>query len=338
MDRLESLFRQVTRNNIQLLYFLSLRIKALNRENIPIMLMKGAHLAELVYDNIALRPMADVDILIRKKHLVRTQEVLEGGGKLYPGEVTIDIHWHIAHSLSEIDIDPISHELAERIDIDGIWERSEPAVIAGEPVRVMSPEDLLLHLCIHLAVFHLFQYNALKGLCDLRETISRYALRLSWERVAERAEAWGIGNAVTLCLRLARDLLDAPIPDGLPPAIDPDGLDDRMVNEALGAMFRKEADTVPVSPKLWQLFHFGTFSARLRMVVRLLFPSPQCIPRRFGRLAALRSYLAYWDRLRRQLMLNQRAVWKMMAPRRPSDDHGRRAIEMKTWLCGGKSG
>ena len=36
-------------------------------EKIPVIMLKGAHLAWTVYPNMALRPMADVDLLVRNE-------------------------------------------------------------------------------------------------------------------------------------------------------------------------------------------------------------------------------------------------------------------------------
>jgi hypothetical protein len=40
-----------------------------NKNNIPVILLKGAHLAQFVYGNIALRLMSDIDLLVKKEDL-----------------------------------------------------------------------------------------------------------------------------------------------------------------------------------------------------------------------------------------------------------------------------
>ncbi|MCP4365035.1 MAG: nucleotidyltransferase family protein [Planctomycetes bacterium] len=42
----------------------------------PVILLKGAHLAQVVYSNIALRPMGDIDILVKKNDLPKAKELL----------------------------------------------------------------------------------------------------------------------------------------------------------------------------------------------------------------------------------------------------------------------
>ena len=43
---------------------------------IPTIVLKGAYVAEAVYKNIALRPMSDVDILVKKKDLPAVEKIL----------------------------------------------------------------------------------------------------------------------------------------------------------------------------------------------------------------------------------------------------------------------
>jgi len=62
------------RRNTRLYNDFSKIINAL--ENIPVIVLKGAHLAQNVYANIALRPMIDLDILVKKTDLLKAGEKL----------------------------------------------------------------------------------------------------------------------------------------------------------------------------------------------------------------------------------------------------------------------
>lgn len=81
-------FECAWRNN-SLYSDLSKILKALHQENIPVILLKGAHLAQTVYSNIALRPMGDIDILVRKSDLLKTKKQLLGLGYRLLREVDI---------------------------------------------------------------------------------------------------------------------------------------------------------------------------------------------------------------------------------------------------------
>ena len=81
---------------------------------------------------------------------------------------------------------------------DACWARSCPATIAGAPTRVLSPEDLLLHVCLHDACdlacgpFGL----GLRPLCDAAAIIRHYREILSWLEVQARAAEWHAERSV----------------------------------------------------------------------------------------------------------------------------------------------
>ena len=51
-------------------------LKILRRDGIPVIVLKGAHLAELVYGNRALRFMGDLDLLVQKDDVMRVDALL----------------------------------------------------------------------------------------------------------------------------------------------------------------------------------------------------------------------------------------------------------------------
>ena len=55
-------------------------LHALKTKGIPVIVLKGAALAETVYPHRALRPMSDVDLLIHKADLPRVEDTLMGLG------------------------------------------------------------------------------------------------------------------------------------------------------------------------------------------------------------------------------------------------------------------
>jgi hypothetical protein len=80
---------------------------------------------------------------------------------------------------------------------------------------VLSPEDLLLHLAIHLMT-HLSQAGGFRGhvrtLCDIGETCRRYRNAIDWRRLVTQAEAYNLAKQLYYALRLACDLVGAGVP------------------------------------------------------------------------------------------------------------------------------
>jgi hypothetical protein len=98
-----------------------------------------------------------------------------------------------------------------KVDITpGIGERTETAVLANQPCRVLNPEDLLHHICLHFC-FHLIQgAPAFVQLTDL--LVITQAGRLDWGIFLARVQAAQSSGYVLAALTLAQKLLSAPVP------------------------------------------------------------------------------------------------------------------------------
>ena len=135
-------------------------LRRLGNSDISVIVLKGAFLAEAVYSDPALRSsMADVDIMVPREDLPKVQAVLldMGFGPREREEIelrcrttkglapftrsgfTVEPHWNIVYPTSPF-----------KMDIAGLWVRARPATVAGVEVLALSPEDLLLHLCLHV--------------------------------------------------------------------------------------------------------------------------------------------------------------------------------------------
>jgi putative nucleotidyltransferase-like protein len=178
---------------------------ALRQEKINAIVLKGAALAETVYAHRALRPMSDIDLLVRKEQLSKVESKLLDMGYLFDGhgktkEFYLEHRYHwVFVKRSDISI-----------DIDGFWERAQWTKIAAVEALVLSPEDLVLYLCQHFWKHNLAA--GIRALCDIAETTKCYGDGIDWTKIANISSEWGMNAASHLVLSLARELLDASIP------------------------------------------------------------------------------------------------------------------------------
>jgi hypothetical protein len=207
----------------------------------PVVILKGAALADTVYKNRALRPMSDVDLLVRQSDVPATKDLLLAMGYLLNERhentkawcwefdyhfafrkqlnrsltACVEIHWHLE-----------SAARPQRIDIDGIWDRAVSAEAAHAPALQLSVEDLLLYLCLHTCKHRL--NGGFRAFCDISEVVRLYDQTMDWEQVCNRALQWRIETFVYAALHIAREFLDAPVPQrlfsGLRDPIDEDSL------------------------------------------------------------------------------------------------------------------
>lgn len=132
--------------------------------DIPVLLMKGAALATRLYPAPSLRPMRDIDILVRREHVELAHHVLTGLGytpaaerrpgaqlafgteRSYrrPGHLPVELHWHLLNLTSYQQLAPAAW----------FWQQAEPVEIASAPAFVLRPTAQLLHLAAHLSLHH----------------------------------------------------------------------------------------------------------------------------------------------------------------------------------------
>lgn len=199
----------------------------------PIVL-KGVHLAERVYDDPALRPMNDIDVLFAPGELGTAERVLADLGyrgrfrspDCGPGVVKHTSTWRRGDAdaaspnpyLSgggERMVEPHG-SLEERwfglaVDITpGVRDRAVEIEIGGRPCRVLCTEDCLLHLCVHLSFNLLMGQPSMVQLVDLGVFTARETV--DWEGLVARAVARGAAAHVLASLELAVELLGAPVP------------------------------------------------------------------------------------------------------------------------------
>lgn len=206
---------------------------ALRQRGITPVLLKGIVLAETTYPDTGLRPMADVDLLVQHSDLDNVAAVLhplgfrgadgsETVGDFFNGELsfakgahqetlTLEFHQDLVHSWN------FTAPLA--LDTARFWQRARPLVIAGQPVKQLALEDMLLHLCLHRAMHHGF--TGLPGYLDITWTIHRWRDQIDWPALTKRAHELQASTAIFVALQLAHDLLGANVPAAVRTALAP---------------------------------------------------------------------------------------------------------------------
>lgn len=194
-------------------------LDALAAAGVRCIVLKGAHLAEHVYPAELVRPMVDLDLLVAPRDAAAAHAALAALGYAPATNVAAPPrHWPTlvrAHGLPvELHraIEPC--EAPFTLALDGVWARARPATIAGVPTLVLAPEDLLLHLALHMAHSHLLGAS-LVGVLDVRACVCRWGSSLDWERVTAHARAARAERFVHAALALARRVADAPVPPGI---------------------------------------------------------------------------------------------------------------------------
>lgn len=173
--------------------------------------LKGAVLAETVYDLESDRPMSDVDVLALERWPDGVAALREAGF------VEVD-HGDHAWAFAE----PSSRELLELhrsvtscpglfpLDAEGLWGRSRPG--RGQISRLPSPEDLLVQLALHAAFQHAFVLSLVQWL-DFRRVLEREAI--ATDRLLQVAAEASAEIPLGAALLAAEAVVEAPLPPPL---------------------------------------------------------------------------------------------------------------------------
>lgn len=282
-ERLRGMYLASAARNIRLFQDLGAILRALHAVDIPVIVLKGACLAESVYGNIALRPMEDVDLLVKHDHTARALGVLQAIGyasrhpfdpvveqaalrhmpPLYKaGGPMLELHWTIAASFY--------HARFTRNDLEQLWARATPATIGGESVLVLEPTDLLLHLCLHASILHRFDGPGLRTFVDLARVIRQYRDTIDWEQFTARANRWGAANGVRLALQLAKEWSGAAVPASALQALQATSLDDATMNWVRHKVLNGVAPAL--TQRVASLEGAPRWADKLRVLRDVLFP------------------------------------------------------------------
>jgi hypothetical protein len=216
-ERLRHLSHRDTIHGVARRELLRATLLRFSQAEVPVIVLKGAALAALVYPSASLRPMRDLDLLVRSSDRTRVDVVLHHlrtAPWLPPpaGARPDAIPYLGSERFSVLDVrDHISRSAAARIPIEELWERARPVEIESVPTLVLGDEDLLLNLALQLAEAGRF-VGQVRVLCDIGEVCRRYADAIDWSALVDRANRYAVGKELYYCLRLSHELIGASVP------------------------------------------------------------------------------------------------------------------------------
>ncbi len=194
--RMQTVFREV--------------VSALGAEDIRVMALKGLALARRYYHDVALRPMTDMDLLVRQADVPRAVATLrrlgyraaDGMGSPFgfysltsavvvyarPRSLSIELHWEL-----------FGRTVYRRsLPAAAVWTRALEISIFDQSVRYLHPRDELWYLCIHAAIEH--RLERLIWLVDIAELVESLPSDWDWQRFTQETVAARVALPVAAAL------------------------------------------------------------------------------------------------------------------------------------------
>jgi len=225
-------------------------LEALRAAGLRALAYKGPALATLLYGDISLHEMSDLDILIDRASFPAAREALTGLGYQpafkhswkqekarlrsdcecefsdSDGKVMVDLHWQIT-----------APHLAQRFCFDELWQRRRVVTLGQKSIPTFSAEDTALLLAVHGGK-HLWQ--RLGWLADFAESLRQ---NLDWQALRLRARDARAERMLLLALALAEDVIQARLPSEFAAAIRDDHVVQTIAAGIAGKLFEDKNGT-----------------------------------------------------------------------------------------------
>lgn len=233
MKNLEKMYYSNLARNMLLYDELNKILTAFKKANIDTIVLKGAFLAEEIYKNIGLRPMSDIDLLIKEEDIQKAKKELTElkysatsihqtklheqfqtvlGNELsvihHNKKIAIDLHWDIQ-----------SPHIPFEVDINKFWNNARLIKIAGIETLTFVPENLLQHLCLHMDkhinISGSPPAKPLRDYCDIAEVTRHYKDTINWDYFLQSSKDYGIEEPVFQGLFIAKEYFGAFVPENV---------------------------------------------------------------------------------------------------------------------------
>ncbi|MGB9736213.1 MAG: nucleotidyltransferase family protein [bacterium] len=186
MPRLKDSYLRNTARNLLLLKQIKLLKRQAEKEGIKIVLLKGAALSTTIYNEIGLRPMTDVDILVEQQDIERIRSMMQYNN-MHPLFNDINQNWlysiksHIMPYQSDDNI--LSLEVHTRLFDDRFihfkeidpFDKLHTAHWDNESFFTPEPYIAFIYMLYHTVIHHNFSFR-LRDVVDLQYMVSYFKL------------------------------------------------------------------------------------------------------------------------------------------------------------------
>ena len=113
--------------------------------------------------------------------------------------IIVEPHWTLAYP-----------PFVERLDMEAVWRRCHEGRLFGETVWLLSPTDMVFHLCLHL--IHKADWTPLLWWIELDRLIRLDSARIDWSLMHQICRQAGIEGLVAHVLARVQAHFETPLP------------------------------------------------------------------------------------------------------------------------------
>jgi hypothetical protein len=307
-------------------------LQALEAGGLQVIVLKGVSLAARYYGELALRPVSDIDLLVRRQDVRDAGRVLASLGyhssreqsRLWdvnallnadltyvsPHGVKLELHWELTHQPS----------YRAGLPVRDVQARAQVVWVHGCRQSVLSTSDELRALCVHCTADHRAERSGIRliWLVDIAAVVHSLPSEWDWPAFVRETVRLGLAIPVLLALQAAEANFDLELPNGTL----------ELLREAAQSPHEQEAwrlahvrETSNAASMLAHLGALQSLGERLGLMRGILLPSPAWIRSHYPRDGApIHALLAGYGRhgirlFRRMITLVRPGAWWRARPR-----------------------
>jgi hypothetical protein len=299
-------------------------IEAFREQAVRVLVLRGPALAFSLYDDPAMRPSGDLDLLVIPEQVIQARDILESLGYTCLArrfETAKDffreecfVHQNDPNNKFPVDLHWVHWELhpffrgSEQVDMMDLFHRAWEVGTPSLTFETLHPVDYLIHSAIHLIMIHKNEMR-LSWVYDTVLLAQHLQVPDDWETLQERCVAWRARLPLEQCLKMAQVWVGLELPDGFddfstwPRATKDEAAvwADTMRHHWVTILLKRSLSNPSLLLK------------RIPSLLRLLFPHPDmvryCYPTSSNWLLPI-SYVRRWFRWIDDLVINRIGVLK----------------------------
>ena len=242
-----------------------------NKENIPVILLKGVPLLDNVYKDRGARSLGDADILIDQQYIEKAQKIMVSNGWQYldpshfyinrfkepltknkiDKEVTftnnknveIDIHWSLFPFL-------VRENMEHPMSYNEVFKYSILYNIEGVEYRMPCMEDMIIHIIIHGAERN--NHRTLRWVVDVVSIIK--TAPINWVFLIERIKKFKVEVEINVAFSYLLNNLSIFIPESFIEELTKLTIEKNKLNEYYKKMNTLEQSIFGTLPSLWRRY------------------------------------------------------------------------------------
>ncbi len=200
-------------------------LNILQENEIDVVVLKGAYVAEALYEDLGLRLFSDIDLLVKEKDASNAFNALLNAGftQSKKDKMFEFLHENISYEhLPQLVYKGIPVELHVRLHkeeeeykfpSDRMWKNAEERKLGGVIVQIPDLPDLLIHTILHLYKHFRNGQIQFTGFNDIVNILEIWRDKLDWAEVIRRSIAYQCEDVVFKFVVLVYNNYNAYVPN-----------------------------------------------------------------------------------------------------------------------------